>query len=117
MPHRRSRRSAPRSSCHERSSLTPPRMSDDREASSRFPWPPAIYGSAFLAAAVLAWFVPLHFLPDGAAWLVQLAGVLIIVAAVGLAVVAEREFRRARTPALPTLPTRTIVKNGVYAYT
>jgi protein-S-isoprenylcysteine O-methyltransferase Ste14 len=92
-------------------------MNDDGEASSRFPWPPAIYGLAFVAAAILAWVVPLPFLPDAAALPGRVAGVVMIIAAVALAVLAEQQFRRARTPALPTLPTRAIVKDGVYAYT
>ena len=91
-------------------------MSVDDEASSRFPWPPAIYGSAAVAAALLSWLVPLPFLPEAAAWPLRLVGGLIIVAAVGLALVAEREFGRARTPALPTMPTRAIVTSGAYAY-
>jgi protein-S-isoprenylcysteine O-methyltransferase Ste14 len=92
-------------------------MPDIRDASSSFPWPPAVYGASFLIAVALSYLAPLPFVAAELLPAARIVGLLIFVAAVGLAALAEREFRRAQTPALPTLPTRAIVSTGVYAWT
>ena len=92
-------------------------MPTNGDASSPFPWPPTIFGLAFIAAVALSFLVPLPFIPDALLFALRVVGVLMFIAAVALAGFAEREFRRAHTPALPTAPTRAIVASGVYAYT
>jgi protein-S-isoprenylcysteine O-methyltransferase Ste14 len=92
-------------------------MLDRGEASSRFPWPPTIYAIATLAAIALGWLFPVALFPDSLALLPRIVGGVVIVGAVALVILAEREFRRAGTPALPTAPTRAIVSSGVFGFT
>jgi protein-S-isoprenylcysteine O-methyltransferase Ste14 len=87
------------------------------DASSRFLWPPTIFGLGFVAAVVLSWILPLHFLPRDFALVLRILGGLVVVAAVALVLAAERAFKSVGTPVRPTEPTREIVTNGVYAHT
>jgi protein-S-isoprenylcysteine O-methyltransferase Ste14 len=92
-------------------------MPEDTDASSRFLWPPTIYGLAAGLASVLAWLEPLPFLPGPFAGMLRLLGYVIIAAAIALLVSAEREFKRVGTPVRPTAATQQIVSSGVFRYT
>ncbi len=92
-------------------------MAEPLDASSPFPWPPAIYGALFVVALILTWVVPLPLLPDGVALVTRIVGGIVVVGAIAFAVMAEQEFRRAGTAALPTAPTTAIVSTGVFSRT
>jgi len=86
----------------------------ERDASSDFPWPPAIYGLSALVAWGLGRVAPLPMaLPEGLRW----AGWGIVALAVLIAGWAELSFLRAGTATLPTSPTSAIVESGVYRFT
>ncbi len=92
-------------------------MSAPRDASSKFLWPPTIYGSAALLALAAGWFAPLPFVP---AWLAGSAfwtGVALVALGAGLALAAEIGFLFAGTATLPISPTTAIVETGVYRFT
>lgn len=85
-----------------------------RDASSRFIWPPTIYGVATLIAWGLGRVAPLGMvLPEP----LRSAGWGLVACAVALAGVAELSFFRAGTATLPTSPTTAIVVTGVYRFT
>lgn len=92
------------------------------DASSRFPWPPVIFGSGGMIAALLTWASPLALAAPslvsaqtihGLRWI----GWIVIALAILLAGIAEIQFLRAGTATLPTSPTSRIVSHGVYALT
>lgn len=89
-------------------------MSEQRDASSRFPWPPAIYGSAGALAWGLTRLAPLG--PD-APQALRWAGWGVVALAALIAAAAEIAFLRAGTATLPTSPTSAIVATGVYRFT
>ena len=89
-------------------------MNAPRDASSPFPWPPVIYGSAALVAWGLERVAPLPMaLPEPARW----AGWGVVAAGLLIAGAAELSFLRAGTATLPTSPTTAIVATGVYRFT
>jgi protein-S-isoprenylcysteine O-methyltransferase Ste14 len=92
-------------------------MSAPHDASSRFIWPPTIYGSATLIAGVLAWFAPWPFEPDALRTVALTAGVLVFCIGGAIAIAAEIGFKRAGTAVLPTRPTTAIVGTGIYRLT
>ena len=87
------------------------------EASSPVLWPPIIYASGALAAALLTWLIPLRFPGLAANFAALAAGGLVIAAGVTLLVTADRLFMRAGTAIKPTRPTTAIVTSGIYRYT
>ena len=85
-----------------------------RDASSRFLWPPTIYGGLALAAWGLERLAPLALpLPERLRWL----GWALVGASLILSGAAELAFLRAGTATLPTSPTTAIVTSGVYRVT
>ncbi len=86
-------------------------------ASSKFVWPPVIYGSATLISLLLAWRMPLIFVPDAALFPLRFVGIALIVAGMLMVFAAARLFRRAGTPVAPTAPTNALVTEGVYRWT
>ena len=84
-------------------------------ASSRFPWPPAIYGSAALLAALMSWLAPLG--PGASGTVLRPLGIVVIVAGFALGLSAIRLFRRAGTPAAPIRPSTALVTGGIYRWT
>lgn len=89
-------------------------MTAPRDASSPFPWPPVIYGSAALVAWGLGRVAPLPMaLPEPTRW----AGWGLVAVALLVAGAAELSFLRAGTATLPTSPTTALVAGGVYRVT
>jgi protein-S-isoprenylcysteine O-methyltransferase Ste14 len=87
------------------------------EASSRFVWPPVIYGVAAIAAALLAWLVPVSLLPAAGETLRHILGIAFVLVGILLALAAKRLFQRAGTPVAPTKPTSALVTDGIYRRT
>ncbi|QLP98216.1 MAG: isoprenylcysteine carboxylmethyltransferase family protein [Rhodoblastus sp.] len=88
-------------------------MKEQRDASSAFPWPPAIYGTAALLAWALGHVAPAQLtLPAGMRW----AGWALVALAAAIAGAAEISFLRAGTATLPTSPTTAIVETGIFRF-
>ena len=64
------------------------------EASSRFVWPPVIYGTASIISLHLAWRVPLILVPDVALFPFRLVGIAVVILGMLMIVGAARLFRR-----------------------
>lgn len=93
-------------------------MSDERDASSSFVWPPTIYVSAFVLALALSWLAPLPIVAPGMLrWALLLIGAVLFADGMALALWAEVGFKRARTAVLPTRATTAIVTGGPYRFT
>lgn len=93
-------------------------MTATRDASSNFPWPPAIYLSALAIGFLLRWLEPLRVVESGAWRAASLAfGAALFIAGGAVALAAEWRFFRARTATLPTRPTTSIVATGIFGYT
>jgi protein-S-isoprenylcysteine O-methyltransferase Ste14 len=88
-----------------------------RDASSPFVWPPVIYGTAALAAAVASWLAPWPVQPVAARPLLLAAGVAVFCVGAIVALAAEWQFKATGTAILPTRPTTSIVSTGVYRFT
>lgn len=76
--------------------------------------PPVLVAGAILLGLALDRLAPLG-LGWPAPW--RLAGVVLILAAAALALLAERRFKRHGTNVMPTRPTTAIISDGPYAYT
>ncbi|MBK9082819.1 MAG: isoprenylcysteine carboxylmethyltransferase family protein [Rhizobiales bacterium] len=85
------------------------------DASSRFLWPPTIFGGAALAGLALTRLAPLAL--PGAGALMAWTGYGLIALGCAVALAAEFVFWRAGTNTLPTRPTTTIVATGIYRVT
>jgi protein-S-isoprenylcysteine O-methyltransferase Ste14 len=88
-----------------------------RDASSSFPWPPVIFAAAFALATLAGWKEPLPIVPEAARGFLRIAGILIVLAGIGIALAAEWRFLLAGTATLPTRPTSMVVSDGIYRYT
>ncbi|WP_020176348.1 methyltransferase family protein [Methyloferula stellata] len=88
-----------------------------RDASSSFPWPPVIFATAFALATLAGWKEPMPIVPEAARGFLRFAGILVILAGVGIALAAEWRFMLAGTATLPTRPTSMVVSEGIYRYT
>ena len=86
-------------------------------ASSRFVWPPVIYGTATVTAALLTWFVPLSLLAPAGETVARFAGIVLVLGGILLVLGAVRLFRRAGTPVAPIEPTSALVSDGIYRWT
>tara|TARA_R110002126_G_scaffold146067_14_gene292014 strand:+ start:85 stop:570 length:486 start_codon:yes stop_codon:yes gene_type:complete len=75
--------------------------------------PPVILLIAILFGAVLEIFLPRPFAPD---WAQTYLGPALVVAAVAVAIIAERQFKRAGTSVKPWVPTTAIVTTGLFAF-
>jgi protein-S-isoprenylcysteine O-methyltransferase Ste14 len=86
-------------------------------ASSKFVWPPVIYGTATIVSLLLAWRMPLIFVSDAALFPRRLVGIAVVILGMLMIVGAARLFRRAGTPVAPTEPTSALVTDGIYRWT
>ena len=89
----------------------------EANASSKFIWPPVIYGTATLLSALLAWRVPLSFAPEASGIAMKLLGIASIVAGLLIVFGAMRLFKRAGTPVAPIKPSTALVTDGIYRWT
>lgn len=87
------------------------------DASSRFPWPPAIYGGSALLGMALHWTFALPFAPDELATALRYFGYVVIAIAIVIGLAAEWKFFRAGTATLPTSVTTALVTTGIYGWT
>ena len=67
-------------------------MTVDNHASSRFVWPPTIYGVAAVISALLSWLIPSRFLAVTTFGAATIAGIVVIVAGVLGVAAAGRLF-------------------------
>ena len=87
------------------------------QASSKFVWPPVIYGTAIIVSLLLAWRMPLIFVPDAALFALRLIGIAVVILGMLMIFGAARLFRGAGTPVAPTEPTSALVTDGIYRWT
>jgi protein-S-isoprenylcysteine O-methyltransferase Ste14 len=93
-------------------------MSEARDASSNFIWPPMIYGAAVFISLALWWFAPLAITGrESLRAALLIAGGALVCSGGAIALLAEFSFKRARTAVLPTRPTTAIVAHGPYRFT
>lgn len=74
--------------------------------------PPVILLIVIVFGAVLEIFLPRPFAPE---WAQTYLGPVLVVGAVAVAIVAERQFKRAGTSAKPWVPTTAIVTTGLFS--
>src|SRR6185295_13268471 len=89
------------------------RMSTSPDSPGVVALPPLIYGAAFLVVLVLGWIRPL---PIANQALVLVAGLALIVLAIGIAIWCRRTMQAAGTNVNPSLPTTAIVTSGPFRY-
>jgi len=89
-------------------------LTSDNRASSRFVWPPTIYGLATGISAALTWLMPVRFLAAPTARVALFVGIAIILAGLLIVLAAGRLFKRAGTPVAPTKPSMALVTDGIY---
>ena len=83
---------------------------------SRFPWPPVLLAGAIGAALALEWLVlplPVPFAETG---VVHAAGMLLLMAGIGLAIWASIQFPRHRTSIRPDRGSDALVLAGPFAF-
>ena len=76
-------------------------------------FPPALYAGTLLVGLILSFIFPTAFLPRAAA---LISGIITIICAGLLAFSAFRTMNRAQTGINPSLPTTTIVSDGVFGF-
>jgi protein-S-isoprenylcysteine O-methyltransferase Ste14 len=75
--------------------------------------PPLIFLIPLAVGVSLRFLFPVRFLPP---WLAYWLGGLLVVAWAGISWAALREFRRARTSIMPTVPTTALVVSGPFGF-
>ena len=93
-------------------------MARDRGPNVRFP-PPVLYVGAFLVGMLLDATVRelTIFGPGGSPRWAQIAGMILFVLAIALALWGSALFRIAMTPIIPMFPATTLVQRGPYRFT
>ena len=76
-------------------------------------FPPALYAGTLLLGLIFSFIFPMAFLPRVAA---LIFGIITAICAALLAVSAFRTMNRAQTGINPSLPTTTIVSDGVFGF-
>lgn len=84
---------------------------------ARIPWPPLLYLAAVAAAFALGAVWPLPWLPDPAAGMLLVVGLILAVAAVAVEIAAVRLFLARKTTVLPGGKPVSLVTNGPFALT
>ena len=90
---------------------------NQRDASSGFIWPPVIYTLAVVGGYLLYQTTNIPMAPEGLSVALRIAGWIVILVGIAIAVWAEVVFLIAKTATLPIHSTSTIVTSGVYRYT
>ena len=85
-----------------------------RDAAGTAVPPPILYVGAMILGVILNFFFAITFLPAVLAWTM---GPLFVVVGIVLIVSAFRALIRGNTPLDPSLPTASVVKEGVYRFT
>lgn len=90
-------------------------MTSPMDTPNRIPWPPLLYVMAIAVSIVLAWLVPLPWVPPplseilfAAGWLVAIGGLVLIVQAI-------RTLRKANTTFRPNEASAHLVTTGPFA--
>lgn len=91
-------------------------MNDHEQRPARFPWPPVIYLSAIVIAAVLGIFYPLPWIGPPLSDLLFAIGWLLIASFVFIDLQAMRTLHRAGTAILPTRGADTLVTSGPFSF-
>ncbi len=91
-------------------------MNDHEQRPARFPWPPVIYLSAIMIAAVLGIFYPLPWIGPPLSDLLFAIGWLLIAGFVFIDLQAMRTLHRAGTAILPTRGADTLVTSGPFSF-
>lgn len=87
------------------------------ERPNRFPWPPVIYLAAIAVAVILAYAVPLPWLPSPASDILFAVGWLMVAGAIAIDVAAMRTMSRHRTMILPHRGSAHLVTDGPFSFT
>ena len=91
-------------------------MNDHEQRPARFPWPPVIYLSAIVIAAMLGIFYPLPWIGPPLSDLLFAIGWLLIAGFVFIDLQAMRTLHRAGTAILPTRGADTLVTSGPFSF-
>jgi protein-S-isoprenylcysteine O-methyltransferase Ste14 len=81
------------------------------------PWPPVIYLSALAIAIILFSIEPLPWIAGPIADLLFVAGIILVLAAAAMIVLAMRAMRRAKTTIRPDRASEHLVTDGPFALT
>jgi protein-S-isoprenylcysteine O-methyltransferase Ste14 len=83
---------------------------------NRLPWPPMIYLAAIVLAAVLAWTVPLPWIPSPLSDILFAIGIVAIVGVAAIDVSAMRTLHKARTTIMPHRGSDHLVTAGPFSF-
>ena len=87
------------------------------DASSTVPWPPIIYAGSALVAAIASWLSGWPFEPLAERSYIRAGSALLFLAGIAILLAAGMRFNKAKTPIPPTVPTKTLVFEGIYQFT
>lgn len=90
-------------------------MNSDSAHKNRWQIGEVVFGIPFLVSIAMHYVIPIPLSHGAFARVLIPAGVTLIIAGLGLIVLARREFARYGQPTDPGLPTAKIVKTGVFA--
>jgi protein-S-isoprenylcysteine O-methyltransferase Ste14 len=92
-----------------------PLMNASNERPNRIPWPPLLLAVALVAAIALQAFYPLRFGRGEAGEILRGAGIVALLAAIGLIALAVAELRKANTTVMAHRAAGHLVTSGPYA--
>ncbi|MCW5962258.1 MAG: isoprenylcysteine carboxylmethyltransferase family protein [Pyrinomonadaceae bacterium] len=77
--------------------------------------PPLIYFCGLALGGIIHWFFPRHIFPAEFGAMTKIAGALLIVAGLGLILIARSKMQKAQTNIEPWKPTKAIISDGIYS--
>lgn len=92
-------------------------MTNPNAAPSRVPWPPILYLSAIVVAAVLGLLYPLPWIIEPLSDLLFAAGWLAVAGVVAIYYSAMQTLKRAKTTIRPDRPSEHLVTSGAFSFT
>lgn len=92
-------------------------MAGTAERPNRIPWPPIVLAIALVTGIVLDVYVPLGWPGGIGADILQGAGIVFIVVAVGIGLAALQAMRKARTTVRPDRAAGHLVTSGPFSFT